>query len=93
MSSTREDYDVISFGPPDADWRPDDVGLDRSAAIANLAKRVIYHCDWQGVALLERILDGDADPEEPQYLEETTQAPERWFRIAAAGTRPPLPGS
>jgi hypothetical protein len=56
-----------------------------------MVKRAIAHCDWQGVVLLEKLLDGRVDPRVPYRLEETSLNNERWFCIAPEGNPPQLP--
>lgn len=73
----------------DAEWSLAEVGRTRSGAIANMVLRAMRHVEWLGEDLLEKILDGQADPEKPHLIRDEETGIYIWFCIVREDREPP----
>ena len=73
----------------DTEWGLADVGLSREGAIANMAMRAMRHVEWLGAILLQEILEGKADPEQPYLVNDEETGIYLWYCIVREDREPP----
>jgi hypothetical protein len=94
------DYNVLCFrsvwkdgkGTHDTEWHLADIGLSREWAIASMVKRAMRHDETLGEILLQNILQGGVEPEQPYLINDEETGVYLWFCIVPEGQElPPLP--
>lgn len=73
----------------DTQWGLEDVGLSREGAIASMAMRAMRHVEWHGTILLQEILEGRADPEQPYLINDEETGIYLWYCIVREDSEPP----
>ncbi|WP_062214633.1 hypothetical protein [Streptomyces sp. NBRC 109706] len=95
-------YDVVSRAadaPPGARWGLDDVSLTRTEAIAHMIMRAMRWDEGNAVLLVQRLLEGAVNPEEPYMIESADvlwdgpagACARMYFAIVQDGQTPPEP--